>query len=102
MLDTGERHLRLVLGKYVDHYTHRPHRALRQNPPAGRAHPPAEVTGMRIVRRDRLGCLITNTPRSHRGTRVFGTHTIPGDGLKGLTMKGFHQAGWARGGSAQG
>ena len=31
MLITGERHLRLVLGEYVDHYNlHRPHRALQQ------------------------------------------------------------------------
>ena len=38
MLITSERHLRLVLGEYVDHYNgHRPHRTLRQNPPAGRA-----------------------------------------------------------------
>jgi putative transposase len=37
---TGERHLRLILGEYVDHYNaHRPHRALEQNPAAGRAHP---------------------------------------------------------------
>jgi putative transposase len=29
MLITSERHLRLVLGEYVDHYNlHRPHRAL--------------------------------------------------------------------------
>jgi transposase InsO family protein len=56
---TGERHLRLVLSEYVDHYNgHRPHRTLRQNPPAGRAHPPADVTGTRIRRRDRLGGLI--------------------------------------------
>jgi putative transposase len=38
MLITGERHLRLVLDEYVDHYNvYRPHRALRQKPPAGRA-----------------------------------------------------------------
>ena len=59
MLITGERHLRLVLGEYIDHYnSHRPHRALRQAPPAGRAHPPADVPGMRVLRRDRLGGLI--------------------------------------------
>ena len=59
MLITGERYLRLVLGEYADHYNqHRPHRALRQDPPAGRAHPPAEVTGMGVLRRDRLGGLI--------------------------------------------
>jgi hypothetical protein len=38
--------------------THRPHRALQQDPPAGRAHPPAEVTGMRVLRWDGLGGLI--------------------------------------------
>jgi transposase InsO family protein len=59
MLITGERHLRLVLGEYADHYNvHRPHRVLEQNPPSGRAHPPAEVTDMRVLRRDRLGGLI--------------------------------------------
>ena len=59
LLITGERHLRLVLNEYVDHYNgHRPHRALQQNPPAGRAYPSAEVNGMRIRRRDRLGGLI--------------------------------------------
>jgi hypothetical protein len=35
MLITGERHLRLVLGEYADHYNlHRPHRALQQATPA--------------------------------------------------------------------
>jgi len=59
MLITGERHLRLVLDQYVDHYnTHRPHRTLHQNPPAGRPYPPAAVTSMRVLRRDRLGGLI--------------------------------------------
>ena len=59
MLVAGERHLRLILGEYTDHYnSHRPHRSLQQEPPTGRAHPPAEVTGMRVLRRDRLGGLI--------------------------------------------
>jgi transposase InsO family protein len=49
MLIIGQRHLRLVLTEYVSHYDdHRPHRTLRQNPPAGRAQPPADVTSMRI------------------------------------------------------
>jgi putative transposase len=55
MLIASERHLRLVLGEYNGH---RPHRALHQNPPAGRAHPPVEMTGMRVLRRHRLGGLI--------------------------------------------
>ena len=43
MLITGERHLQLVLSEYAGHYNaHRPHRALQQDPPAGRAHPPAQ------------------------------------------------------------
>jgi putative transposase len=59
MLVAGERHLRLVLGEYADHYnSHRPHRSLQQEPPAGRAHPPVEATGMRVLRKDRLGGLI--------------------------------------------
>jgi putative transposase len=59
MLVAGERHLRLVLDEYTDHYnSHRPHRSLQQVPPAGCAHPPVEATGMRVLRRDRLGGLI--------------------------------------------
>ena len=58
MLVAGERHLRLILGEYTDDNFHRPHRSLQQEPPAGRAHPPAEVAGMRVLRRDRLGGLI--------------------------------------------
>jgi transposase InsO family protein len=55
ILITGERHLRLVLSEYVDHYnTHRPHRTLQQHPPDGRARPQPEGPGMR----DRLGGLI--------------------------------------------
>jgi putative transposase len=59
MLVAGERHLRLVLCEYADHYnSHRPHRSLRQEPPAGHAHPPVEITEMHVLRRDRLGGLI--------------------------------------------
>ena len=56
---TGERHLRLVLDEYVDHYnTHRPHRTLRHSPPAGRPRPPDLGANVRVLRRDRLGGLI--------------------------------------------
>jgi putative transposase len=59
MLITGERHLRLVLSEYVDHYnSHRPHRSLHQSPPAGRSHPPALDANVRVLRRDRLGGLV--------------------------------------------
>jgi putative transposase len=59
MLITGERHLRLVLDEYADHYNgHRPHRALRHKPPAGRQDPPAAGSSIRVLRRDRLGGLI--------------------------------------------
>jgi putative transposase len=37
MLIAGERHLRLVLSEYADHYNvDRPRRTLCQRPPAGR------------------------------------------------------------------
>lgn len=56
---TSERHLRLVLSEYVDHYNvHRPHRTLGQSPPAGREHPPILGTNVRVLRRDQLGGLI--------------------------------------------
>jgi putative transposase len=59
MLITGERHLRLVLSEYVDHYNvHRPHRTLCPSPPAGRERPPAMGPNVRVLRRDRLGGLI--------------------------------------------
>jgi putative transposase len=59
MLITGERHLRLVLDEYVDHYNvHRPHRAPHQHAPAGRPHPPGPGADVRVLRRDRLGGLI--------------------------------------------
>jgi putative transposase len=56
MLITGERHLRLVLDEYLDHYnSHRPHRALQQGPPSGLPHQPVPVANVRALRRDRLG-----------------------------------------------
>jgi putative transposase len=68
MLITGERHLRLVLGEYADHYNlHRPHRALQQDPPVGGPHPAGEVTSMRVLRRDRLGGLIHEYSQVARG-----------------------------------
>ena len=79
MLVAGERHLRLILGEYADHYnSHRPHRSLQQEPPTERAHPPAEVTGMRVLRRDRLGGLIHEYSQVAYGDSIFGTHTHSG------------------------
>jgi hypothetical protein len=49
----------LVLSEFTDHYSsHRPHRTVLQKPPAGRPRSDAELTDMRVVRRDRLGGLI--------------------------------------------
>ena len=54
LLITGEQHLRLVLGEYTTHYNlHRPHRALRQGPPAGRPHQPSAGANIRVLRHDR-------------------------------------------------
>jgi hypothetical protein len=59
MLVTGERHLRLVLSEYTDHYNvHRPHQTLCQRPPAGRERPLTTDPDVRVLRRDRLGGLI--------------------------------------------
>ena len=59
MLIADERHLWLVLGEYTDHYNgHRPHRSLPQDAPAGRLHPPVEMSNMGVLRRDRLGGFI--------------------------------------------
>jgi putative transposase len=59
MLITGERHLRLVLSEYADHYnTRRPHRTLHQNPPAGPRRTRDPGAKVRVLRRDRLGGLI--------------------------------------------
>jgi putative transposase len=59
MLITGERHLRLVLDEYADHYnTHRPPRALEQRPPGGRPLQLDLVPNVRVLRRDRIGGLI--------------------------------------------
>jgi len=59
MLITGERHLRLVLCEYADHYNgHRPHRTLCQSPPAGRERLLTMGPNARVLRRDRLGGLI--------------------------------------------
>jgi putative transposase len=77
MLITGERHLRLVLGEYIDHYnSHRPHRTLQQDPPAGRVHLPGDVTGLRVLRRDRLGGLIHEYSQVASGEIISGTHKV--------------------------
>jgi hypothetical protein len=80
MLITGERHLRLVLSEYIDHYnTHRPHRTLQQNPPVGRARPHSLEANVRVLRRDRLGGLIREYAQVAYGDGVFGTHRSPAD-----------------------
>ena len=59
MLIPGERHLRLILDEYAEHYNlHRPHWALQQDPPAGCPPPPAPGASVRVLPRDLLCGLI--------------------------------------------
>ena len=60
LLITGRGHLEQVLRVYVDHYNvHRPHRALRLEPPVSPAGPSVISENRRPVRRhDRLGGLL--------------------------------------------
>ncbi|MBP8534587.1 transposase [Streptomyces sp. MK37H] len=61
VLITGERHLRLVVSEYAEHYNqHRPHRSLGQRAPGLLTEPesPTAIDNTRIHRRDRLGGLI--------------------------------------------
>jgi hypothetical protein len=77
MLLTGERHLRLILSEYVDHYnSHRPHRALRQSPPAGRPYQPDLGANVGVLRRGRLGGLIHEYFQVAYGDTISGTHSI--------------------------
>jgi putative transposase len=77
MLITSERHLRLVLGEYIDHFnTHRPHRALQQSPPAGRPHLPAPRVNVRFLRRDRHGGVIHEYSQVAYGDAIFGTYNV--------------------------
>jgi putative transposase len=64
MLIVNRRHLERVLAVYLDHYnTHRPHRSLRQAPPAPRpSFTPADDL---VVRRSRLGGLINEYTYPH-------------------------------------
>jgi putative transposase len=56
ILVTGPAHLRVVLAEYLGHYnTHRPHRSLNQQPPAG--------PRLRVIAGD------TSPDRLERGTR---------------------------------
>jgi putative transposase len=64
ILITGRRHLHHVLSEYVDHYdTHRPHRALSQEPPDGRTLAAPADDNTRVQRRDRLGGLLHEYPQ---------------------------------------
>ena len=58
LLIIGPRHLAAVLREYLEHYnTHRPHRSLQQQPPAGPT-PPRSSAAVRPLRRDKLGGLV--------------------------------------------
>jgi transposase InsO family protein len=52
-------HLRRILTEYEDHYNrHRPHRTLQQASPLREVPEPANLTQLKIQRRDRLGGII--------------------------------------------
>jgi transposase InsO family protein len=59
LLITGPRHLAAVLREYLRYYnSHRPHRSLHQQPPAGRRTPARSSAAIQPQRRDRLGGLL--------------------------------------------
>jgi putative transposase len=64
VLILGERHLRSVLAEYARHYNgHRPHQALRQEPPRREPGHAVDITA-RIERRQVLGGLISEYRRA--------------------------------------
>ncbi|MEU7900431.1 hypothetical protein AB0B45_47315 [Nonomuraea sp. NPDC049152] len=64
LLIYDERHLRLVLGEYADHYNgHRPHQSRRQHPPDHDERIILPLEG-RIKRRKVLGGLINEYHRA--------------------------------------
>jgi putative transposase len=70
MLIAGQRHLRLVLGEYADHYnTHRPHRTLSQKPPDGSraSTPTAQCSQLRWERTPAADRQAGGGPASARG-----------------------------------
>jgi putative transposase len=64
LLTLNRRQLERVLREYVEHYNkHRPHRALKMQPPRPREPPPTPTIG-KVRRHDRLGGLIHEYYRS--------------------------------------
>jgi putative transposase len=64
MLIYDERHLRSVLGEYIDHYNrHRPHQSRRQRPPDQDEQVVAPLAGQ-IKRRKVLGGMINEYYRA--------------------------------------
>ena len=89
MLITSERHLRLVLDEYTDHYnSHRPTGHCSRSRPQD-VHPLVEMSGMGVLCRDRLGGLIReNIRRSHEVTDTLGTHKHPVGEMGALQHRG--------------
>ena len=54
----SQAHLLHALPEFERFYNEHRHRSLQQDPPAGRLHPPVEMSNMRVLRRDRLGGFI--------------------------------------------
>ena len=64
MLILSERHLRGVLAEYARHYnSHRPHQALRQEPPLRKTDHTVDINA-RIERRQVLGGLVSEYRRA--------------------------------------
>jgi transposase InsO family protein len=65
LLIFGRRQLQAVLHEYLVHYnSHRPHRSLRQRPPARLSTTASADSDAPILRRDRLGGLIHEYQRA--------------------------------------
>jgi putative transposase len=87
LLITGRRHLEAVLHEFIEHYnTHRPHRSLQQQAPAGPTPPPLAAT-VRPLRRDRLGGLIHEYLQVACSTRAVARGPCPDLAERGTLMQ---------------
>ncbi|WP_460349958.1 integrase core domain-containing protein [Actinoallomurus acanthiterrae] len=76
VLIMNPRHLRKVLAEYEEYFNeHRPHQALDQASHWGHCRTPSTLAPRSYAETgSAVSC--TNMPRSHRGSRVTGTHRL--------------------------